>query len=104
MFAGRHESIRRLAFDRERNGIDVALLAWCRSRSQLASSRRCGSRLRHLRGQEQGSCQRNVRERELRVGFERTREICLGAGDCRENAVRALDVGIARDRRGRRQR
>jgi len=100
----RGKRIPRFSLDRERDCINVALLARRRTHRQFASSGCRGPRLRHVCHQKHCPCERYVRERKIRIGFERAPEVRLGAGDRRQNAVRAHDVSVARNLRRRRQR
>jgi hypothetical protein len=97
----RIERARRVALDRERDGVDVALLARGQARCEVPCLRRRLARLRHLHLDEMPSRHCDVRQRELRVGLERAREVRLHAFDAGEDAVAARDVGIARGLRGR---
>jgi len=101
VFARRGERFRRGALDRQRDRVDVALLARRGRLRELARPRGGRARGFHVGVEEAPARERGVRECERRIGLDRAAELRAPPGSRREETVGGGDVRVACDRRGR---
>ena len=86
---------------RERDRIDVALLARGGGLRELARPRRGLARRLDVGVEEEAAREGDVREGERRIGLDRAAEVLAPAGGRGQDAVGAGDVGVASRLRGR---